>query len=163
MKTFTLIITSKNKNSACEFLEFFNTNKIFNLNSIKKYFQKKNYKKKITLLKSPHVNSRTKEQFESEIFKKQITIKTLENLKYFLIFKKINATLFPDLCIKVKYNLNKKSKKKLGLVIFNPSNFIMGKYNNNKYESVSSKKKQKLYLTEKVGIFIKIIDIYADI
>jgi ribosomal protein S10 len=88
MKTFNVTITSRNKNSINDFFLFFNGNTVCNLNVIKKYFQKKIEKKKLTILKSPHVNKKAQEQFESRLFKKQFTVQTTKNLKYLIFLKR---------------------------------------------------------------------------
>jgi len=88
MKTFNITIKSKNKTSVNEFFLFFNGNKLYNSNVIKKYFQKKAKKKKLTILKSPHVNKKAQEQFENRLFKKQFKIQTTKKSKIFNLFKK---------------------------------------------------------------------------
>ena len=123
MKTLNVTITSKNKNSIHDFFLFTNKNKICNLSVIKKYFQKKMEKKRLTILKSPHVNKKAQEQFESRFFKKQFTIQTAKNLKYLIFLKKLNYDLFPDIDIKLKCIIINKNVTKLGLKVFNPNQF----------------------------------------
>jgi len=141
MKTFNITIKSKNKTSVNEFFLFFNGNKLYNSNVIKKYFQKKAKKKKLTILKSPHVNKKAQEQFENRLFKKQFKIQTTKNQKYLIFLKKINSKLFPDIEIKLKCSTNnKKNIKKLKLKIFNPNNFKINEYYNFKAQNLNLKK-----------------------
>ena len=85
---FSVTITSRNKNSTNDFFLFFNENTVYKSNVIKKYFQKKIEKKRLTILKSPHVNKKAQEQFESRLFKKQFTIHTTKNLNYLRVVHK---------------------------------------------------------------------------
>ena len=171
MKTFNIIITSRNKNSINDFLLFFNKNKFYNLNVIKKCFQKRIEKKKLTILKSPHVNKRAQEQFESRLFKKQLTVKTTKNLKYLIYIKRLGYDLFPDINIRLKYIINNKDILKLGLKIFNPNYFKMNKYynfigNNFNVQRLSQLKKKlfllKLLLVKKANHTLKIFDLYGE-
>ena len=171
MKTFNVTITSRNKNSINDFLLFFNKNKLYNLNVIKKCFQKKIEKKKLTILKSPHVNKKAQEQFESRLFKKQLTIQTTKNLKYLIYLKRLGYDLFPDINIRLKYIINNKDILKLGLKIFNPNYLKMNKYynlkeNNLNLQRLSQLKKKpfllKLLLVKKANHIFKIFDLYGE-
>ena len=172
MKTFNVTITSKNKNSISDFLLFFNENKLCNLNVIKKYFQKKMGRGKLTILKSPHVNKKAQEQFESRLFKKQLTIQTTKNLKYLIFLKKLNYDLFPDINIRLKYIINKKDIFKLGLKIFNPNYFKMNKNynlkdNNFNLQRLNQLKKKtfllKFLLVKKANHILKVFDLYGEL
>ncbi len=171
MKTFNITITSKNKNSINDFFLFFNKNTMCNFNAIKKYFQKKMEKKKLTILKSPHVNKKAQEQFESRFFKKQFTIQITKNLKYLIFLKKLNYDLFPDTDIKLKCIITNENKKKLGLKVFNPNNFKINKYyslktNNFNLKNLNKLKKKKTLskslLTQKTTRLLKIFDLYGE-
>lgn len=81
MKKFCLIIRSKNKSTLNNFIAFFNDYQIYNLNSLKKYLVKKTKKNKIALLKSPHVNKKSQEHFESINFKKHFSIEMQKKFK----------------------------------------------------------------------------------
>jgi len=69
MNIFKIIITSKNHITIRNFFLFLYKNKINKLNILKSIFQEKK-KKKLTILKSPHVNKTAQEQFEKEFLKK---------------------------------------------------------------------------------------------
>lgn len=162
MKTFNLIIKSKNKNSINNFITFFNKNKF---DIIQKYSHKKTKKKRLTILKSPHVNKKAQEQFESRMFKKQLTIQITKSYKYLIFLKKLNYNLFPDISIKIQY---RKNLKLLPLQIFYPNNFKFNKYvilkNLNVKNLNQQKQNKKLHtnlITKKTNFLLKIFDIYG--
>lgn len=163
MKTFNLIITSKNKNSINNFIALFNKNKF---DIIQKYSQKKNKKKRLTILKSPHVNKKAQEQFENKILKKQLTIQITKSYKYLIFLKKLNYNLFPDINIKVQY---RKNLKLLPLKIFYPNNFKFNKYINlksfntkNLNQQKENKKSYRTLIAKKTNLLLKIFDIYGE-
>jgi ribosomal protein S10 len=171
MKTFNVTITSRNKNSINDFLLFFNEDKLYNLNVIKKYFQKKIEKKKLTILKSPHVNKKAQEQFESRLFKKQLTIQTTKTLKYLIFLKRLGYDLFPDINIRLKYIINNEDVFKLGIKIFNPNYFKMNKYYNLKDNNLNLQRLNpfkrkpfllKFSLVKKANYILKVFDLYGE-
>jgi len=121
MKTFNVTITSRNKNSIYNFFLFYNKTTLYNLNTRIKYFQKNLKKKRLTLLKSPHVNKKAQEQFEYRFFKKQFAIEVTKNFKYLVFLKKLNYNLFSDVHIRLKHAITNKSIIKLGLKTFDPN------------------------------------------
>lgn len=162
MKTFTLIIKSKNQTSKDNFLVVFKRITLSNSSSIKKQFSRKINKKKITILKSPHVNKSAQEQFEIRFLKKQFTIKSINIFKYLILLKKLNFNLFSDVDIILKYNIKKKSTKKLGLKVFIPENFKFKKFLdrgnfNTKLKLLKKKKNlKKLLIDKKTNLILKI-------
>lgn len=121
MKTFNVTITSRNKNSIYNFFSFCSKTTLSNLNARIRYFQKNVNKKKLTVLKSPHVNKKAQEQFEHRVFKKQFVITGTKTLRYLVFVKKLNYNLFPDISIKLKCLIKNKSVSKLGLKTFDPN------------------------------------------
>lgn len=121
MKTFNVTITSRNKNSIYNFFLFFNRTSLRTLNAEIAYCQKNLKKKRLTVLKSPHVNKKAQEQFEYRLFKKQFRIKVTKLFKYLVFLKKLNYNLFSDIRIRLKHAITKKSITKSGLKIFNPN------------------------------------------
>jgi ribosomal protein S10 len=121
MKTFNVTITSRNKNSIYNFFLFFNQTTLCNLNGRIKYFQKSVKKRRLTVLKSPHVNKKAQEQFEYRLFKKQFTIQATKIFRYLVFLKKLNYNLFPDIHMKLKLAIRNKSMIKLGLKTFDPN------------------------------------------
>lgn len=129
MTIFNVTIWSKNKISMSHFFLFFKKYLIFNFNVISKYQQKKTNVKIITLLKSPHVNKKSQEQFETRVFKKHFKILIKNNLKLFFFLKKISYNIYSDINIKIKelINNNKYFVKKKFKVI-NLNNFKVKTY-----------------------------------
>ena len=81
-------IFSKNSNSISNFLKFLyklKTNKTLNLNFI--IIQSSQFKKskKFSVLKSPHVNKKAQEQFEYNVFNKQLKIYVSQFNKFLII------------------------------------------------------------------------------
>nr|YP_009115283.1 ribosomal protein S10 [Berkeleya fennica]AJA05804.1 ribosomal protein S10 [Berkeleya fennica] len=86
MKSYHLIVQSRNRKSISTFFPFFLSSiQNLNFNIIQKYFEKKRKKKILTILKSPHVNKKAQEQFEFRYYSKQITLHSTQNFKH-LIF-----------------------------------------------------------------------------
>ena len=121
MKTFNVTIVSRNKNSIYNFFSFFNRTSLCNLNARIRYCQKNLHKKRLTVLKSPHVNKKAQEQFEYRLFKKQFRIEVIKTLKYVVFLKKLNYNLFSDIHIKLKRVIKDKSILRSGLKIFDPN------------------------------------------
>lgn len=117
-------IFSKNSNSISNFLKFLyklKTNKTLNLNFT--IIQSSPFKKskKFSVLKSPHVNKKAQEQFEYNVFKKQLKIYVSQFNKFLIIWKTVKLTLFTDINLKFKFNQN-------------PNNFItISKINSDKF------------------------------
>jgi ribosomal protein S10 len=171
MKTFNVTITSKNKNSVSDFFLFLLKNKTYNFNNLKKYFQKNKRKKRLTILKSPHVNKKAQEQFESRVFRKQFTIQTIKNFRYLTLLKRLSYNLFPDIDIKLKYVISSSDSIKLGLKAINPDYYKINKYYNLKANNLDLKNldqlKQrntlpKLLLAKKTSRLLKIFDLYGE-
>lgn len=112
MKIFNIIAISKIKKSLNEFASFMNKNLRVNFNLVNKNLNKKNKKKVITLLKSPHVNKNAQEQFEIEQFGLSLNVKTIKPFNFLMFLKKIKVSTFPAVKIKVK-NLNINNRRKI--------------------------------------------------
>ena len=103
--------------------------------------------KRITVLKSPHVNKKAQEQFESRTYKTQVSLYTAQTLKFLKILKKIQFKLFADVNIKIRVAIsdrkfNFKSRKKL-----NPNEFFSKKKNSKKL---------------KTNCYLKLLDMYGE-
>ena len=147
MNLYQITISSKNKNSIKFFFLLFFKDKKLNFDIIKKYHQKTKNKKVLTILKSPHVNKKAQEQFETRFFYKQFTISSTKVFQYFIFLKKISTSLFSDIKIKIKVISSKKSNKKTEINIFNPDNF----------------KTNRSHSLKKTKILLKIFDIYGEL
>ena len=136
-----IYVKSKNKLSLIKFLNIFKNlinNKKLKLSKTLIFSQNKKINKVFTVLKSIHVNKTAQEQFEFNIFSKNIKIYTFQLLKLIIILKKLQTSFFSDIQIKINFILNKKYKKKTILTKINP--------NNTKLKSSIDLKQIKLYL-----------------
>lgn len=136
-----IYVKSKNRLSLIKFLNTFKNlinNKTIKLNKTLIFSQNKKINKVFTVLKSIHVNKTAQEQFEFNIFSKNIKIYTFQLLKLLIILKKLQTSFFSDIQIKMKFILNKKHKKKTIFKKINP--------NNTKFESIKNLEQIELYL-----------------
>lgn len=143
MKTYNLIINSKNQKSLSKFMNFLDKNLEINFNYLKKSIQKRTGKKVITILKSPHVNKKAQEQFEIRLFSKQIKVDTPQTLKFLVFLKKIKLYLFPDINIKVKFCDSINKHELLQKKILNPDNLNVKKITQT-YKNLELKKLKRL-------------------
>ena len=153
MKFYQVTLISKNKSSLEN--SFFFNNSVFNSIVKKKIFNKKKKIKKLTILKSPHVNKTAQEQFESRNFSRQLNLLCLSNsLKYLISSKKIGNILFPDIFFKTQFFVNKQTENSLKLKVFNPNNFkITTNFNISQIVVLKNKKVKTIYYYEKVFKF----------
>lgn len=116
-------IKSKNKNSLTKFNKAFRRVLINKKLSILKktvFFQKKGTKKVFTILKSPHVNKTAQEQFQFNLFVKNLRIKSFKIVRILVILKKIQSVCFADVQIKIKFILDSELDAILNLDILDP-------------------------------------------
>lgn len=84
----TLSIYSKNTNSLTNFLQFFyklNKKKILKLKLYTKQSQKKKAFSFFSVLQSPHVNKKSQEQFEFNVYSKQLKIQVYQLHKFLFL------------------------------------------------------------------------------
>lgn len=109
---FKLELISKSRNFIFYFLfilnSYFQKNQFFVCSTCCQFFVKKNCKV-ITVLKSPHVNKKSKKKFIFCTFKINMTI-TLNEKKKFFLYKLIILKMFID--FKINFFLKKTLKKK---------------------------------------------------
>ena len=137
-----LFIKSKNKYSLIKFLQVFKNfinNKELKLNKTLVFSQRQKINKVFSILKSIHVNKTAQEQFEFDLFSKNIKIHTFQILKLLIILKKIETNFFSDIQIRVKLLINKKYKKEI-----TKQNLNIGKISLNPLQDF---KQIKLYLS----------------
>ena len=114
MTKYKLILYSKDKKAINYFLKFLeNITKTQNIKIVKKLLKKKKTKKKLSILKSPHVNKTAQEQFEYVHYFITISFYSWEIKKYFILLKKIKNQLFPDIRIQLKAKISHSKKNKL--------------------------------------------------
>ena len=172
MKTFNLIITSKNKSIINNFVYFFVEYLIYNLNSLKKQFKNTKNKEKIVILKSPHVNKSSQEHFEKIVFKKYFLIKIQKSFKYIIFLKQLSHKLFSNVNIQLKQILT--NKNVLNFSIFNINYFKIKLYVNKKilYKNYILKKNLnklnkkcflKKTLVKKINSLFISLDLYGEV
>lgn len=163
MNLFNITLRSQNKNSLNEFYSLIRKNKNYNSRLIKKWFAlKKNYKR-VTILKSPHVNKKAQEHFEKQTFTKQFQIHLSKNKKCLMFLKKLNYYVFPDLKITLTLLINKKDQNLKTLKIFTLNHFKLNKYKNIQNKNVKpSKYSFKKQIFSKVNFSLKIIDVFGE-
>jgi NADH-quinone oxidoreductase subunit A len=88
MKYFQLKIISKNKESLNHFYEhlFFRTDLNRNFAFLQKFFKFSNTKKRLTILKAPHVYKTAQEQFEINNFQRPFNVKFCVVAVLFIVF-----------------------------------------------------------------------------
>ena len=103
-----LIIKSKNINSILNFIKLFRKfYKIYKLTDSFFVSNKTSRRKMFSILRSPHVNKISQEQFEIKIYKRELIIQTKNYLKFLIMFKKLNKSLFSDLNITISLFIKK--------------------------------------------------------
>lgn len=130
---YIVTISSKNKNSLINFFKFFN-NELLTIAShsiVISQNQKKNARKTISILKSPHVYKSAQVHYGFKKFSKQIFIFSHKPNKFFLFCKKIQSSLFPDLVMEIQSFVKFNHTTKLSSKLLNPNNFIVALENVN--------------------------------
>lgn len=171
MRTYFLIVSSKNKKSIDKFYLFFSNIIESNFNIVKKYSKKKKVRKGVTILKSPHVHKKAQEQFEVRIYSRCFFINIYQLPKHLFFFKELQKNLFPDVHIKFQFYINRQAKNCFKIKLFNPDCFKIGYINRfifsqklsiNLFNTNFLKKKQQLSLI-KIEKLLKIIDIFGEL
>ena len=145
----------------------FNLKKFNNLIVLlEKYKIKKIKTKKLTILKSPHVNKKAQEQFESKIFTKNLNYTINKFLKFLVLLKRFKNYLFFNLKIKLKFMHNNSKNQNLKKKIILPKNFNNTNINNFFNLSIKNKKYNKLqfknFLKWKGNNLLQLLDIYGE-
>lgn len=113
---FHIKVSSKNKKMLKNFVQFLL--KLESTSHFLKFFSKKNARKFVTVLKSPHVNKTAQEQFEFRFHTKEFILNSFKPLTFFLILKKTNNLSLSGVNLKIK-SLFKENKI---LTAVNPDN-----------------------------------------
>ena len=120
-----LSLKTKNINLIFFYLKkfFFQTDRYFII--LKKFVKKK--KKKFTVLKSPHINKKSKESFDFSVFRINILLYVFDINMFIYLLNKIKNNILIDTNIKILlFYCNKLRLKKLNILLLN--NFINCKY-----------------------------------
>jgi ribosomal protein S10 len=168
MQTCHLILSSKNKQSLDRAFFFIINN--FKYNILQKSFVKKTKKQFFTILKSPHINKKAQEQFEYNIFSRQLTLYFLENSAHIYFLKKTQKNIFSNVKLTIKFASNKKKEKDLRIQVFDPCNFKLNIFNTilPKNNSLINQKNFKNTFTnqnalKEIKSFLKILDTYGEL
>lgn len=152
MTNYKIKIYSKKKNSLNFFLKFLERLQHYQL--IFSFSRKKAKRKRITVLKSPHVNKKAQEQYQVITYFNKILYITWDKKKGTVFLKKIKDTLFPGLRISID-RFQSKNKKKLFIQnsLLNPLKFVKSKtiflstdsqQNNKLFSKTNALKKKKI-------------------
>lgn len=163
---------SKDKNSLKRFIQLLNKiNKNWkDLTFVSKNIKKS--KKKVTVLKSPHVNKTAQTQFQAITYGILIKYSATEVKKNYIMLKKIRNHLFPDVKIKIEQTIfSKKTNLLLKNRFFPKKVHYYGTHNiinvlekqkqKNHLLNLSSNKENKKILLKKTLQFLKILDHYG--
>jgi ribosomal protein S10 len=170
MTKYNITLYSKNKKSLNYFLKFLKHNlKIQNTQIFLKFKNKKNKKKKITVLKSPHVYKTAQEQFEYKIYSIKISFYSYRTKKYLVVLKRIKNQLFPDIkiniegSIKNRQNLVRRTPLNPNSFTFNlfKFNFINQKLGIKKLKNSGSNVENK-NLLHKTSHYLRLLDWYGN-
>jgi ribosomal protein S10 len=148
---FYLKVSSKHKKVLQNFVAFLS--KLEESPIVLKYVSKRNTRKFITILKSPHVNKTAQEQFEFRFYSKQFLISSAQPLMFFLKLKKIKNSSFPGIHLETQVLLNNGRHIKSLSKVFNPDNIILPR----KFEKVPF---VKPLLLKK---YIQLFDCYGEV
>jgi ribosomal protein S10 len=128
MSSLKITVASKNNTTIKNFYSFLSKNILNNSYILEKIRHNRKKRKKLTILKSPHVNKIAQEHFKIELLKKQFKLQTTENSNFSIFLKKFNFNLYPDINLKLKYKVDNTKIKNLKSKILNPNNFKFNKY-----------------------------------
>lgn len=168
MPKYYITIYSKNKIILQNFLIFLQKRlPILKLQLVSKYNKKVKIKKTITILKSPHINKTAQERYESITYSYTIKINSFRTQKYILFLKKLRNNLFPDVKIKIKTTIEKKTFN-IKIHCFKINNYKLNLNKIKNLQKLNSKNYKKkcdsislkiyLHLVEKTLNSLKIMD-----
>jgi len=156
---FYLRVSCKDKRILKKFINFFT--KLRSLPIFIKPFSKREKRKFVTVLKSPHVNKTAQEQFEYRFFFKDFLVFSSKPSIFFLFLKKLKNFSFSGIKIEVQGLFEKKRIAKHVLKLINPDNIVLQnicfKQNNLKKDKIST---SDLSLSKK---YIQLFDSYGEI
>ena len=164
-------IYSKDKKSLKQFEKLLkNINKTWkNITFYIKDIKKR--RKRITLLKSPHVNKTAQTQFQSIVYCTKIKYFSWDVKKNYIILKKIKNYLFPDIKIKIEQTVCDKKIKSLKKNLFLPKKmyyyketktFLNKQIQTKKLLTLHKQVEKKKRILEKTLQFLKVLDNYGN-
>ena len=109
-------IKSSNFNSLKQYLDLIfklNLNNKLNFKSTFKLLKKKSRNKTYTILRSPHVNKTSQEQFECNFKVNQLNLYCFQFFKFLVILKKLSKITRFDIEITIRFRTNLKQQDQL--------------------------------------------------
>ena len=169
MQKYYLKVSSTNEKSLKTFLSFllkhFKTE--FNITQTQAPTQIK--RKRVTLLKSPHVNKTAQEHFEVATFTKRMVLETKYSIKSLMFLKKTLNSLFQDISIQLELVSSKNLSKKTRFLPFNPNNFklfkkVLGKNGKKHLKLMKKAKNRNIQVKSLAGFaqFLNKISIFGE-
>ena len=127
---------SNNLKSLKDFKSYLYTNEVGKkLKIFTRFYAKKTKKKRLTILKSPHVNKRAQEQFNLCVYKTRIIVFSPNFFLLLFYIKTIKSNLFSDIRITVKtYSNNTLLSNKL-INCINPKKYKFEDFSCNEVKS----------------------------
>lgn len=107
------------------------------------FLRKKTQIKKITVLKSPHVNKKAQEQFQFVIHKNRMKYFSWENKKNTMFLKKIKNSILPSLKIKIEKTLSSNENQVNKIKSLNP---LINVEPNTTLSPLKQLKKKKMFI-----------------
>ena len=114
-----------------------------------------------SVLQSPHVNKKSQEQFEFNVYSKHLKIQICQLNKFLFFWKWIKTKLFFDIQIKVHFFLNKNLSISASSEKMNSEKFIQITLNKRKFGKKSKRKVPYLKSFIK-PTFLKLTDIQGE-
>ena len=110
MKIYYLTVISKDRKSLKRYLNLLTkSSKLLKLNLTNRNNSGKHKIKRVSVLKSPHVNKTAQEQFEFELFSSKLIVETTQTFKILTLIKKLKSTVLSS--VKIKLNSIVKKRK----------------------------------------------------
>ena len=110
MKIYYLTVISKDRKSLKRYLNLLTkSSKLLKLNLTNKTNSGNHKIKRVSVLKSPHVNKTAQEQFEFELFSSKLIVETTQTFKILTLIKKLKSTVLSS--VKIKLNSIVKKRK----------------------------------------------------
>ena len=163
---FYLKVSCKDKRILKKFTSFFR--KIKSLSIFIKPFPKREKRKFVTILKSPHVNKTAQEQFEYRFFSKHFLVFSFKPSIFFLLLKKLKNFSFSGIKLEVKGVFGKNKTPKYILKFINPDNVVLqngylNQKNFRKNKKIPSNPKLILDDSNLSKKYIQLFDSYGEI
>jgi ribosomal protein S10 len=168
MTKYKIKLYSKNKQSLKRFSKLFKKPGVKLQNRRLVLSNLKRKRKRVTVLKSPHVNKKAQEQFQSVTYNTIIKCLSWEIKKNVLLLKKIKNCLFPDIRIKIEKFLSSNETQFFKSTRYSPKKTF---YYDTELFSFKRQKEKKLFtsnrhvknekLLKKTLLYLKLLDNYG--